>query len=125
MIGKGPKRRISSLLSRNGPPRALIISSIVSRVGNGLFNSAAVLYFTLVVHLPAAQAGVGLTMIGLTGLLAGVPAGNLADRYGPRTRVPRRWGHLKGRPRPGPPLRHLVPAATATGSSLHALTGPG
>ncbi|SEL50101.1 MFS transporter [Streptacidiphilus jiangxiensis] len=65
--------------------RALIVGSFVSRVGNGLFNTAAILYFTLVVHLPATQVGAGLTIAGLGGLLAGIPAGNLADRYGPRT----------------------------------------
>nr|BFD95754.1 MFS transporter [Kitasatospora sp. Xyl93] len=54
-------------------------------MGNGLFNTAAVLYFTLVVHLPAAQVGAGLTIAGLCGLAVGIPAGNLADRYGPRT----------------------------------------
>ncbi|MFE2011400.1 MFS transporter [Streptomyces sp. NPDC059491] len=67
-----------------GAQRALIASSFVSRVGNGLFNTAAVLYFTFVVHLPAAQVGAGLTIAGLCGLAAGIPAGNLADRYGPR-----------------------------------------
>ncbi|WP_045694577.1 MFS transporter [Streptomyces rubellomurinus] len=67
-----------------GPQRALIAASFVSRVGNGLFNTAAALYFTLVVHLPATQVGVGLTIAGLCGLAAGIPAGNLADRYGPR-----------------------------------------
>lgn len=69
----------------SGAQRALIFASFVSRVGNGLFNTAAVLYFTLVVHLPAAQVGAGLTIAGLCGLAAGIPAGNLADRYGPRT----------------------------------------
>ncbi|MFF2078723.1 MFS transporter [Kitasatospora sp. NPDC058162] len=71
--------------SASGAQRALIAASFVSRVGNGLFNTAAVLYFTLVVHLPAAQVGVGLTVAGLCGLAAGIPAGNLADRHGPRT----------------------------------------
>ncbi|MFD5322659.1 MFS transporter [Streptomyces sp. NPDC127092] len=85
MIEEGSIRRISHSLSPDGPQRALIVASFVSRVGNGLFNTAAVLYFTLVVHLPAAQVGVGLTIAGLTGLLAGIPAGNLADRFGPRT----------------------------------------
>ena len=84
MIANGSGHRISSWLAPEGPQRALIVASFVSRVGNGLFNTAAVLYFTLVVHLPAAQVGVGLTIAGLTGLLAGIPAGNLADRYGPR-----------------------------------------
>ncbi|MER7769279.1 MFS transporter [Kitasatospora sp. NPDC096140] len=76
---------MSGLSPASGPQRALIMASFVSRVGNGLFNTASVLYFTLVVHLPAARVGVGLTIAGLVGLLAGVPAGNLADRYGPRT----------------------------------------
>ncbi|MFI7009833.1 MFS transporter [Streptomyces sp. NPDC050145] len=68
-----------------GAQRALIAASFVSRIGNGLFNAASVLYFTLVVHLPATQVGAGLTIAGLVGMAAGVPAGNLADRYGPRT----------------------------------------
>ncbi|MBP0448756.1 MFS transporter [Kitasatospora sp. RG8] len=85
MIGKSFGPRISDLLAPSGPQRALILASFVNRVGNGLFNTASVLYFTLVVHLPAARVGVGLTVAGLVGLLAGIPAGNLADRYGPRT----------------------------------------
>ncbi|MEU8779329.1 MFS transporter [Streptomyces sp. NPDC048606] len=85
MIEKSSGSRISRLLGSDGPQRALIVASFVSRVGNGLFNTASVLYFTLVVHLPAAQVGVGLTIAGLVGLLAGIPAGNLADRHGPRT----------------------------------------
>ncbi|MFF0478185.1 MFS transporter [Streptomyces sp. NPDC004284] len=88
MIGKRAGFRISGtsgLTGSSGPQRALIVSSFISRVGNGLFNTASVLYFTLVVHLPAAQVGLGLTIAGLVGLLAGIPAGNLADRYGPRT----------------------------------------
>ncbi|MFF0425708.1 MFS transporter [Streptomyces sp. NPDC004520] len=85
MIGKRARLRISGLPRSSGPQRALIVASFVSRVGNGLFNTAAMLYFTLVVHLPAVQVGLGLTIAGLVGLLAGIPAGNLADRYGPRT----------------------------------------
>lgn len=88
MIGKSAGKagtRISGRSAAHGPQRALIAASFVNRVGNGLFNTASVLYFTLVVHLPAARVGVGLTVAGLVGLLAGIPAGNLADRYGPRT----------------------------------------
>ncbi|MFB7613937.1 MFS transporter [Kitasatospora sp. NPDC056181] len=85
MIAKSTGLRIPGLSGPSGPQRALILASFVSRVGNGLFNTASVLYFTLVVHLPAAQVGAGLTIAGLVGLLAGIPAGNLADRYGPRT----------------------------------------
>ncbi|MET9398995.1 MFS transporter [Kitasatospora sp. NPDC002965] len=85
MIMKSVGVKMSGVPAETGPQRALIAASFVSRVGNGLFNTAAVLYFTLVVHLPAAQVGLGLTIAGLVGLLAGIPAGNLADRYGPRT----------------------------------------
>ncbi|CAN3978840.1 hypothetical protein KPATCC21470_1464 [Kitasatospora purpeofusca] len=83
MIKRGAGRKVSEN-EEAGPQRALIASSFVNRVGNGLFNAASVLYFTLVVHLPATQVGAGLTIAGLCGLAAGIPAGNLADRYGPR-----------------------------------------
>ncbi|GAA1979847.1 MFS transporter [Kitasatospora viridis] len=63
----------------------MILSSFANRVGNGLFNPVAALYFTRVVHLTPAGVGLGLTLAGLIGLLAGVPAGRLADRRGPRT----------------------------------------
>ncbi|MER0244335.1 MFS transporter [Streptomyces sp. HSW2009] len=94
MIGRGAGRRTDSRRtgrlrtdsgSAGGVQRALIAAAFVNRVGNGLFNAAAILYFTLVVHLPATQGGAGLTIAGLCGLAAGIPAGNLADRYGPRT----------------------------------------
>ncbi|MFB7468772.1 MFS transporter [Streptomyces sp. NPDC056224] len=83
MIKSGLGQRVPSGPD-SGPQRALITASFVSRVGNGLFNTAAILYFTFVVHLPATQVGAGLTIAGLSGLAAGIPAGNLADRYGPR-----------------------------------------
>ncbi|WP_367827338.1 MFS transporter [Streptomyces sp. LMG1-1-1.1] len=84
MIKRGAERRARGG-PESGPQRALITAVFVSRVGNGLFNTAAILYFTFVVHLPATQVGLGLTIAGLSGLAAGIPAGNLADRYGPRT----------------------------------------
>ncbi|WP_282693931.1 MFS transporter [Streptomyces sp. CC208A] len=84
MTRRGLKQRVPKGPD-HGPQRALITAGFVSRVGNGLFNTAAILYFTFVVHLPTAQVGVGLTIAGLSGLAVGLPAGNLADRYGPRT----------------------------------------
>ncbi|WP_232246664.1 MFS transporter [Kitasatospora mediocidica] len=76
--------RITDALPPRGPQRSLLLSSFVNRVGNGLFNTASVLYFTRVVHLSAAQVGLGLTIAGVVGLFAGIPAGDLADRRGPR-----------------------------------------
>lgn len=82
---KGGSRRLAGLLPETGPQRALVLSSFVNRMGTGLFVTSSMLYFTLIVGLPAAKVGAGLTIAGLVGLLAGVPAGDLADRHGPRT----------------------------------------
>lgn len=67
-----------------GPERVLVAASFVNRVGNGLFNAASALYFTLVVGLPAVQVGAALTIAGVVGLCAGIPGGHLADRRGAR-----------------------------------------
>ncbi|MEV6042112.1 MFS transporter [Streptomyces xanthochromogenes] len=85
MIKGNPVGRIGSLVGDSGPERVLIAASFVNRVGNGLFNAAAALYFTLIVGLPAAQVGGALTIAGVVGLCAGVPGGHFADRRGART----------------------------------------
>ncbi|MFE7331475.1 MFS transporter [Streptomyces sp. NPDC057565] len=82
--GRSPGR-IAHIAGGNRSERVLILASFVNRVGNGLFNTASALYFTLVVDLPAVQVGAALTVAGLIGLLAGIPGGHLADRRGPRT----------------------------------------
>ncbi|MFD6274806.1 MFS transporter [Streptomyces sp. NPDC060209] len=82
--GRSPGR-IAHMAGGNRSERVLILASFVNRVGNGLFNTASALYFTLVVGLPAVQVGAALTVAGLIGLLAGIPGGHLADRRGPRT----------------------------------------
>ena len=72
------------ILPQDRAQRAMIPATFVNFMGNGLFNTASALYFTLVVHLSAAQVGLGLTTAGLVGLAGGIPAGILADRRGPR-----------------------------------------
>lgn len=52
--------------------------------GNGLFMTISVLFFTRSVGLSAAQVGLGLTIAGACGLLAGIPMGHLADHFGAR-----------------------------------------
>ncbi|MFB6615091.1 MFS transporter [Streptomyces sp. NPDC056367] len=85
MIKGRSSGRMAAMAGRNRSERVLILASFVNRVGNGLFNTASALYFTLVVGLPAVQVGAALTVAGLIGLLAGIPGGHLADRRGPRT----------------------------------------
>ncbi|MFE1381891.1 MFS transporter [Streptomyces sp. NPDC058740] len=76
--------RIGRMAGDRRPERVLVVASFVNRVGNGLFNAASALYFTLVVGLPAVQVGAALTIAGVIGLCAGIPGGHLADRRGAR-----------------------------------------
>ncbi|MFF2348232.1 MFS transporter [Kitasatospora sp. NPDC058115] len=85
MIKGGLEGRIGRMVGDSRPERVLIAASFVNRVGNGLFNAASALYFTLVVGLPAVQVGAALSIAGVIGLGAGIPGGHLADRRGART----------------------------------------
>ena len=75
---------LRALLPPEGPTRPLAASTLVNTVGNGLFLTGSVLFFTRSVGLSPPQVGAGLTVAGLCGLLVGVPAGHLADRRGAR-----------------------------------------
>jgi MFS family permease len=67
-----------------GPSRTLILAQLANTLGNGAFVTTSALYFTRVVGFSAGQFGLGLSIAGIAGLLAGVPFGHLADRRGPR-----------------------------------------
>jgi MFS family permease len=67
-----------------GPPRVLAIAQLANSLGDGAFYACSTLFFTRVVGLSAIQVGLALTIGWATGMLAGVPLGYLADRWGPR-----------------------------------------
>jgi MFS family permease len=73
-----------SWLPAPGAPRVLAVSTLVNTLGNGLFYTASALFLTRSVGLSVRQVGVGLTVAGLVGLFANVPAGRLAEILGPR-----------------------------------------
>jgi MFS family permease len=75
------------LVPEPGPRRIYGLATLANTLGFGLIITSMALYFTRVVHLSTVQVGLGLTISGLIGLVAGVPIGDLADRHGPRTVV--------------------------------------
>ena len=77
-------RLLDDLVPERGPKRVFAASTLVMTFGFGLIMTSSALYFTRVVHLSTGEVGAGLSIAGLVGLVAGVPTGDLADRYGPR-----------------------------------------
>ncbi|MEU1071746.1 MULTISPECIES: MFS transporter [unclassified Streptomyces] len=71
--------------------RRLALMTGLNSFGNGLFFPVSVLYFTRVCGLGATQVGFGLTIAGLFGVAAGIPAGRAADRWGSRRMTALLW----------------------------------
>ncbi|MFD0350062.1 MFS transporter [Kitasatospora aburaviensis] len=72
----------SRLLPDDPLLRRLVLMSLVNTVGNGMFATVGVLFFTRSVGLTPGGVALGLTAAGVCGMLAGVPMGRLADRIG-------------------------------------------
>ena len=71
--------RPEDLIPRNRDERFLASSYLVNTVGNGFLVTVSAIYFTKVVGLSATQFGLGLSIAGGFGLIAGVSTGRLAD----------------------------------------------
>ncbi|WP_198045419.1 MFS transporter [Kitasatospora mediocidica] len=74
--------RGSRLLPRDPVLRLLTWTTLVNCLGNGLFLTVNTLYFTRILGYGVGAVGVVLTVAGLCGVLAGIPAGRAADRWG-------------------------------------------
>lgn len=72
------------LIPQDRAQRTLAAANLLNTVGNGVFFTAGVLYFTRAVHFGTSQVGIGLSAAGLVALFFGIPIGHLADRRGPR-----------------------------------------
>ncbi|MDY0810600.1 hypothetical protein [Kitasatospora purpeofusca] len=59
--------------------------ALVYGLGTGSFFTTNAVFFTEVVGLSAAKAGLGMTIAGTLAVTVAVPLGRLADRIGPRT----------------------------------------
>ncbi len=79
-----PLRRRSRFVPHDAMTRRLALATLVNTFGNGLFMTISALFFTRSVGLSVTQVGLGLTIGGCFGVVAGVPAGHAADRFGAR-----------------------------------------
>jgi MFS family permease len=75
---------LARLLPDPGAVRVLAGATYLNTIGTGLWITGSVLFFTRSVGLSAAQVGIGLSLAGFLSLLAGMPLGHLADRFGAR-----------------------------------------
>ncbi|GAA2093862.1 MFS transporter [Kitasatospora saccharophila] len=78
------RSRPARLLPEDPVLRRLSAITLVNTVGNGLGMTLGVVYFTRVMGFGVGAVGLVLTLAGACGVAAGVPAGRLSDRYGPR-----------------------------------------
>ncbi|WP_329561872.1 MFS transporter [Kitasatospora sp. NBC_01266] len=77
-----PIRAPGRLLPTDPVLRLLTWITVANALGNGLFFTISALYFTRILGYGVAQVGVVLTVAGLCGVLASIPAGRAADRWG-------------------------------------------
>ncbi|GEB49100.1 MULTISPECIES: MFS transporter [Streptomyces] len=75
---------LKRLLPASGPGRVLVAATLFITMGQGAFMTCSALYFTTVVGISVPQLGLGLTIAGAVGLIAGIPLGHVADRRGGR-----------------------------------------
>ncbi len=78
------RTRLGRLLPAEPVTRRLAVLTLVNTVGNGMFMTVSAVFFTRSVGLSAVQVGLGLTIAGGCGVAAGMPIGQLADRFGAR-----------------------------------------
>jgi len=64
--------------------RVLCLANMAKTTANGVLMAMVVLYFTRTVHIGPDEVGLALSVGAAVGLVAAVPAGRLADKYGPR-----------------------------------------
>ncbi|MFC3982891.1 MFS transporter [Streptosporangium jomthongense] len=81
-IRKGQTSRGNLAHLRSRPLVLLSTATFINTVGNGLFVTTSVLFFTRVQGISPQQLGVGLTLGGLCGIAVGYPMGVFADRFG-------------------------------------------
>ncbi|MGC8498281.1 MAG: MFS transporter [Acidimicrobiales bacterium] len=81
---RGIDRLAHAALPEPGPVRTLTKSTFTNSIGNGLYYTVEVIFFTRSVGLPVHLVALGLGVAALCGLVVSIPAGHLCDRRDPR-----------------------------------------
>jgi hypothetical protein len=78
------ERFFRATLPEPGPLRTLTKATLANTIGNGLYYTVEVIFFTRSVGLSVHRVAFGLGVAAVFGLLVSIPAGHLADRWDPR-----------------------------------------
>lgn len=76
-------RLLQGAVPARGPLRVLAVINAANSVGDGAFAAVTVVFLVRVVRLQPGSVTTGMAVAGALALLAGIPAGLLADRIGP------------------------------------------
>ncbi|MFF2191440.1 MFS transporter [Streptomyces sp. NPDC058157] len=74
----------TQVLPRSPSVRVLAAATLIRSVGHGLFFTLSVLYFAHTDGMSVRLVGIGMTVAAVAAMAASVPAGHLADVFGPR-----------------------------------------
>lgn len=85
---------LSGFVPPTGISRRLVTVTFVQAIGTGTYLSVSTIYFVKIVGIPAFQVAAGLSLAGLLGFVASVPAGLLADRVGAKKPLLAHYGLL-------------------------------
>ena len=78
------RQLFDKVVPRERDLRLLALSTLVNTFGNGLFMTVDVIYFTTIVGLKPSQVALAISIAGGLAMSLSVPAGHIADRFGPR-----------------------------------------
>ncbi len=68
----------------DGPARPLFLGTFAYALGRGMYSTGSIVFFTLSFELSVQQIGLALSGAGIAAFCSAMPAGFLADRWGPR-----------------------------------------
>lgn len=84
-------RAVANRTMGNRTMRLLALVTLINSTGTGAFLAITVLYLTSQAGISSTQVGIGLAVGGICGIIAGLPTGALADRWGSRRTLTLLW----------------------------------